>query len=407
MSKDDAGTLVPSSDSNSPDPITAPAEPAEAAGSGAGPSGDDTSGRNELLSGPVRLLLPIALAVGIILAMKYASGILNPILLALFLTMGATPALYWMRRKGLPPWLCVTIVTVVMVVAVLAFMLVMVSAVKQLDDKLPVYQANLQDMLANVTAWFSERGIDVSGLTAGHLSPESAISAIAGILSGVMGVIGSVFWLILLILFMVAQVYAFPEALVDDLAARPKVAQAFVKFSESIRTFLFTKGWLSALMAVIVTFIYLFFGTDFAVVWGLLFFVLSFVPNIGFVLSVIPPFFITLLEFGFGRAVLVVVIVIVLNTIIDNYVSPKIMGRSLGLSTLTVFISVFIWGWVLGGLGALMSVPLMLMVKILVFDRFESTKPISDLMGTPVRQLAKRRKSRGGGQGDKPAPAAE
>jgi AI-2 transport protein TqsA len=82
----------------------------------------------------------------------------------------------------------------------------------------------------------------------------------------------------------------------------------------------------------------------------------------------------------------------VINTIVDNYFSPKIMGRKLGLSTLTVFLSVFFWGWVLGGLGALMSVPLMLGVKLLFFDTFESTQAISDLMSTPVRELGKRKK---------------
>jgi predicted PurR-regulated permease PerM len=122
-------------------------------------------------------------------------------------------------------------------------------------------------------------------------------------------------------------------------------------------------------------------------------------------LSVIPVFFITLLEFGFGRAALVVIIVIVINTIVDNYFSPKIMGKSVGLSTLMVFLSVFFWGWVLGGLGALMSVPLMLAVKLLFFDSFESTQAISDLMGTSVRELGKGKAGKKGKGKAEPATA--
>jgi AI-2 transport protein TqsA len=185
-----------------------------------------------------------------------------------------------------------------------------------------------------------------------------------------------------------------------------RAARSFANFGDSVKTFLFTKGWLSALVAVLVTIIYLIFGVDFAVVWGLLFFVLSFIPNIGFMLSVIPVFFITLLEFGFPRAAVVVILVIVINTIVDNYFSPKIMGKSVGLSTLTVFLSVFFWGWVLGGLGALMSVPLMLAVKLLFFDSFESTQTLSNLMGTPVRELGKRKQGKGDAGDDVPAAAA-
>ena len=282
-----------------------------------------------------------------------------------------------------------TIVGAVMVAAVTLFMLIMLSAVTQLDEKMPVYQENLATMEANVTAWFADKGIDISGLTSGSLSPESAVNAVKGLLSSIINVMGSIFWIILLLLFMVAEAYALPRRLTEDIRMNERAARSFANFGDSVKTFLFTKGWLSALVAVLVTIIYFIFGVDFALVWGLLFFVLSFIPNIGFMLSVIPVFFITLLEFGFARAAVVVIIVIVINTIVDNYFSPKIMGKSVGLSTLTVFLSVFFWGWVLGGLGALMSVPLMLAVKLLFFDSFESTQTISDLMGTPVRELGK------------------
>ncbi len=391
MSQDDAASLVPSDRSAAADAGGVPAEPAVSEGGAAPPAEKRERAKREALSGPVRLLLPIALSAGIIYAMKFSSGILNPLLLALFLTMGASPALAWMRRKGMAPWLAVTIVGAVMVAAVTLFMLIMLSAVMQLDEKMPVYQENLASMEANVTAWFADRGIDISGLTSGSgsLSPESAMSAVKGLLSGIIDVMGSIFWLILLLLFMVAQAYALPRRLTEDIRMNDRAARSFANFGDSVKTFLFTKGWLSALVAVLVTIIYLIFGVDFAVVWGLLFFVLSFIPNIGFMLSVIPVFFITLLEFGFPRAAVVVILVIVINTIVDNYFSPKIMGRSVGLSTLTVFLSVFFWGWVLGGLGALMSVPLMLAVKLLFFDSFESTRTISDLMGTPVRELGK------------------
>jgi predicted PurR-regulated permease PerM len=373
MSTDEAGPTAPSDDPPPPE---------------SGPE------QRRGLSGPVRLLLPIALTAIILYAMKYADAILNPIFLALFLTMGASPALYWMRRKGLPPWACVVIVTIVSVAAVLLFVLIMLGAFTQLDEKLPTYKANLDRMVASAQAWFSARGIDIGGLSAGSFSPDAILDAARGVLGAAVDMLTSIFLLILIVLFMVAEAYAIPRRITEDRRMDDRFARSFRNFSDVTRTFLFTKAWLSAIVTVFVTLTYYLFGTDFAVVWGLLFFVLSFIPNIGFVLSVIPPFFVTLLEFGIGRAVAVTLIVIVVNTIVDNILSPKIMGRSVGLSSLTVFLSVIVWGWVLGGIGALISVPLTLMVKLLFFDSFDGTRTISDIMATPVRELGRRKRKK-------------
>jgi AI-2 transport protein TqsA len=204
---------------------------------------------------------------------------------------------------------------------------------------------------------------------------------------------------------MVAEAYAIPDRLAASHMDK-KFARSFANFSDVTRNFLFTKGWLSAIMSIFCTIIYWAFGIDFALLWGMAFFVLSFVPNLGFILSVIPPFFVGLLEFGFWRSVIAILVVVVANTVVDNVISPKIMGRSVGLSTLTVFLSVFIWGWILGTTGALMSVPLTLMVKLLFFDSFEGTRTISEVMATPVHDLGKRKRGKKAKRADEPAASA-
>jgi AI-2 transport protein TqsA len=351
--------------------------------------------KRELLSGPTRLLLPLALAVIVIFGMKYAASILNPIFFALFLTMGVSPALYWLRRRGVPSWLCVAIVMVVTVILVLLFVLVMLSAVSQLNDKLPSYQENLGKMTASIQTWFSAHDIDIGGLTSKTLSPGNILSAAKTLLSSLAGIFGNLFWLILIFIFMLAEAYTVP-AKIDNIHMDRRFAHSFVNFVDVTKSFLFTKGWLSAVMAVICTIIYWGFGIDFALVWGILYFLLSFVPNIGFVLAVVPPFVVSLLQFGITRAVIVLVVVIVANSVLDNLISPRIMGRSVGLSSLTILLSLLFWSWVLGGLGALMAVPLTLMVKLLFFDSFDSTRVISEIMATPVRQMGKRKRSRNG-----------
>jgi predicted PurR-regulated permease PerM len=173
-----------------------------------------------------------------------------------------------------------------------------------------------------------------------------------------------------------------------------RTRQSFERFSGTVRSYLFTKAWLSAIMTVIVAVIYYAFGVDFALLWALVFFVFSFIPNIGFVLSVIPPFFVTLLESGFWTAFAVVILVIVFNTIVDNVISPRAMGESVGLSSLVVFLSLILWAWVLGGVGALIAVPMTLMVKLLFLDSYDSTRPISEFMERGLLEEHRKRRRR-------------
>lgn len=379
---------------------TGPA-PAPPGGAPAAPGGVPNHSKQELLSGPSRLLLPLALAVIVIFGMKYASSVLNPVFFALFLTMGVSPALYWLRRRGVPAWLSVVIIMILTVILLLVFALVMLSAVTQLDEKLPVYEQNLGELASKIQDWFARYDIDVGTLTGDILSPGNILSAAKMLLSSMAGIFGNLFWLVLIFAFMIAEAYAIP-ARIADIHMDRRFAHSFVNFVDVTKTFLFTKGWLSAIMAVVSALIYWAFGVDFALVWGFLFFLLSFVPNIGFVLSVIPPFLLTLLESGFTRAAVVVVVIVVANGVVDNVIAPRIMSKSVGLSSLTVFLSLLFWGWALGGLGALMSVPLTLMVKLLFFDSFESTRVVSEIMATPVRHLGKKKR-----RGKRVRPEAE
>jgi AI-2 transport protein TqsA len=382
-----------------PDEVTEAADAAQSSQDLGSPS--LTVERRGLIGSPTGLLVALAGVAITLYGMRYASGILNPIFLALFITLGASPALHWMQRKGVAPWLAVTIILVVFVVLAFMFLGIMAASLSQLDDKLPVYKENLSNTMDSASAWFSDRGIDISGLVSGAISPPKIVDFVAGLLKSAVGALGNVMLMILIVLFMISAAYSFPRTLVEKMKISPTFRKSLTNFGETTRSYLFTKAWLSFIVAVVVTVIYYIFGVDFALLWGLFFFILSFIPNIGFVLSVIPPFFVTLLEFGFTRAVVVVLIVIVINTIVDNGLSPRIMGRSVGLSSLVIFLSLVIWGWVFGGIGALISVPLTLMVKLLFFDSYESTRPISEFMTTGITSGKKRKKNKG-----EPATAA-
>jgi AI-2 transport protein TqsA len=359
----------------------------------AGSATEPAKPSRSFIGSPTGLLLALASVAVIIYGMRYAAGILNPILLALFLVMGISPFIHWLRRKGLPPWATLAVVLVLFVVILLLFLAIAAGSLSQLDDKLPVYKENLSEMLADVEVWFSERGIDISGLTSGTLEPENAIEFSGTLIKGAINALTNIGLMIFIVLFMIGEVFSFPRKLTDKVKLSANFRRSLDNFGETTRGYLFTKAWLAAIMTVIVAIIYYAFGTDFALLWALLFFVMSFVPNIGFVLAVIPPFMVTLLESGFWTAVVVLLLTIIFNTIVDSLMGPHFMSKSVGLTSLMCFLSLIIWGWVLGGVGALISVPMTLMVKLLFFDSYESTRPISEFMAkSPLEEHRKRRR---------------
>ncbi len=150
-----------------------------------------------------------------IYGMRYAAGILNPVLLALFLVMGMSPLIHWLRRKGLPPWATLAIVLALFVVVLLLFLAIAAGSITQLDDKLPVYKENLSEMMVDVEAWFSSHGIDISGLTSGSLDPASLVDLSGNLLKGAVDALTSIGLMIFIVLFMVSEVFTFPRKLTD------------------------------------------------------------------------------------------------------------------------------------------------------------------------------------------------
>jgi AI-2 transport protein TqsA len=345
-----------------------------------GPIGRLHAAYGGLTSSPAGLILALAGVTIVLYGMRYARSILAPILLAMFIVMGLSPVLDWLRRRGMPAWAAILVVLVGFLVVAGLVVGILATSLGQISSKVPVYQQNLTRIASDLQAWFGDRGIDISGLTGNVLRPDKIIGWVTSSIRVLVSLLTNAFLLVLIVAFMIAEVYAFPQKMHHQIQLGPALSRAFGNFADVTRTFLFTLTWLNLLTTVFVAIVYYAFGVDFALLWALIFFLLSFIPNIGFVLSVIPPFFVTLLEQGFARAAIVVAIVILFNGFVNNAIAPRFMGQKIGLSTLAVFLSLIIWGWVLGPIGALMSVPLMLMVKLLFLDSYDSTRPIAALI---------------------------
>jgi AI-2 transport protein TqsA len=352
--------------------------------------------RGALLGGPMKLLLSLACVVIIVYGMHYAAGVLDPILLAFFIVMGMSPMIRWLRSKRIPSWATLVIMLVLVIVAGLLFVSILAVSLRQLDNKLPIYQDRLGALFTSINQWLSAQGIDAGGMLGDVLSADRLAGIAKSIISSLFGAFSDVLLMFLIVLFMASEVFQFPEKIRARFGTKSRFGKAASAFSQDTRKYLFIKTWLSALTAIIMTAVFYGLGVDFPLLWGMLFFLLSYIPNIGFVISVIPPFIVTLLEQGFWRALILVIVILVVNSVFDNAISPRIMGRGVGLTSLAVFLSLVLWAWILGPVGALISVPLTIMVKRLFLESFEETQFLAEALssGHVVEKVRKRRSAK-------------
>lgn len=321
---------------------------------------------------PRAVLVPLgaAAAVVVVAGMRAAAGLVAPIVLALILTIAVTPLLDWTRRRGSPDW-SGTLLALVAVYAIVAFLVVGVGlSITKLVELIPQYapsaealQADLQKTLADlgVPAGSSQHALD-------QLSPAKVLGVLTDFLTGILGALGNLFFLLTLLFFFCAEASGFRRRVAVLGRDRPQLAAALTGYATRIRRYLVVTTVFGAIVAVLDTTALWLLGIPLPLIWGLLSFVTNFVPNIGFVLGLIPPALIALLDQGWGSMLAVVAVYCVLNVVIQTFIQPRVVGESVGLSTTTAFLSLAVWAFVLGPLGALLAVPMTLLVRTLLID---------------------------------------
>jgi AI-2 transport protein TqsA len=166
------------------------------------------------------------------------------------------------------------------------------------------------------------------------------------------------------VIFILLEASDFPEKLKRALGSKTQAFDYFQSFSDSVQRYLLIKTLVSIGTGIIVGITLAWMGVDYAILWAVIAFLLNFIPNIGSIIAAVPPMLIALIQLGPMSAMLVACLYLVTNVLFGNVIEPRFMGRSLGLSTLVVFVSLVFWGWIFGPVGMLLSIPLTMVVKI-------------------------------------------
>ena len=332
------------------------------------------------LSPTLRLLLGTASFIIIIAGMKASAELLVPFLLSAFIAILCAPPIFWLEEKKLPTVAAVSIVVSLIVLAGTLISAVVGASISDFADQLPEYQERLQADKAQLIDWLNGKGINTpTQILTEQLNPSAIMELVKNILSGLGGVLTDSFLILLTVLFILFEVSSFPAKYRRALKNPDHSFNSFTQFNRSVKQYLLIKSWVSLATGTIIGLWLALLDVDYAILWALLAFMFNFIPNIGSILAAVPAVLLAFIQLGSGVAALAALGFLTVNIVMGNVIEPRFMGRGLGLSTLVVFLSLIFWGWVLGPVGMLLSIPLTMIVKI-ALESHENTHWVAVLL---------------------------
>lgn len=313
----------------------------------------------------IKALLVCAALIIILAGIKAASSIVVPFLLSVFIAMASHPIIKWMSRYRIPKG--ISVLLVILSIVVFGFMLagLVGQSMNDFSAKMPQYKAQLAQEFTWLVSQLEAFNIQINKeLLVSYLDPGMAMNVASNLLSGLSGVLGNFLLILLTVIFMLLEADSIPQKVhiaLDD----PKMRMLQVdKVLASVKNYLVIKTVVSLGTGFCAGMLLWLLGVDHYFLWAVLAFLLNYVPNIGSAIAAVPAVLLALIQLGSATAGIVAIGYIAINMVMGNVIEPRYMGRGLGLSTLVVFLSLIFWGWLLGTVGMLLSVPLTMIVKI-------------------------------------------
>jgi predicted PurR-regulated permease PerM len=332
------------------------------------------------------LLLGAAAAVVTAVGIRWGAEIVAPVMLSLVLTIAVLPLWRWAKGHGWPGWAATLMALVAACAIVLVLVLGTALAIAKLVQLLPQYAEDARSLRSNGVDFLTSHGIGSApaNTAVDQLDPAKLASALTTVLSGVLGLLGNLFLLVTLLFFLCTAVPLAGARFATLRAAKPELASSLGKFIAATQRYLVVTALFGAIVAVVDTGALWLMAVPLPLVWGLFSFITNFIPNIGFVIGVIPPALLALLEGGWDQALLVVIVYSAINVVIQTFIQPHYVGATVGLSTEMTFLSLVVWTFLLGPLGALLAVPMTLLVRALLLDPDGRMAWVSPLISTNV-----------------------
>jgi len=326
-----------------------------------------------------RTLVAMAALVIVFAGIKLAAEIVVPFLLALFIAIICSPVIKAMTQRKVPHGIAIALLFILILIVFFFLAGLINSSVQEFTRSIPQYKVLLSERINDVMALAQKLKLPIvisREAIMEHFDPSVIMNFVSRLTN--------VFVLILAVIFMLLEAPTMKHklALVLSDNEHDVVAEEhhIDRILDGVISYLGVKTVISLLTGVSTWILLDVMDVQYAILWATLSFLLNYIPNIGSIIAAVPIVVQALLLNGFGVGMGVTVGIIALNIVIGNIIEPKMMGKTLGLSTLVVFFSLLFWGWLLGTLGMLLSVPLTMAFKI-TLESSESTKKYAALLG--------------------------
>ena len=318
-----------------------------------------------------RYAIVLGALVLIAVGLNQASTIFAPTFLALTLVLTLRPMSNWLLAHRVPGWLAVVISALVLLGLLLLLMYAVIYSLVQLSMTLPHYSDSFMNLYYWAIDQLAKWGVDISvlsGKLASMLDPGQVVSVLQALLGQLSSLGGALFLIVMIIVFMFMDMSVTAGRVEQLRRTRPHLLEALARFAKATRTYWVVTTVFGAIVAVIDYVALLAMGIPMALTWGIFAFVTNYIPNVGFILGLIPPALLALLEKGPAWALAVIIIYVVVNVVVQSGIQPKFTGHAVGINTTVSFVSLALWSTIIGAMGAILAVPLTLFFKALLVD---------------------------------------
>ena len=328
-------------------------------------------------STPAKILIYSTAAVLLTLGMKAISDILVPVFFALFAFLIFSPLVRWLMRKGVPGKVSVLLVIFFFIFVFIGTAILFANSLLQISGRIPSYENQLTNILNSISTYLPEGGVSLGSILQNISTFAFRVSA--GIVTGALNAGSTIVLIFITTTFLLLDAAGMQEKEKREGEDQSVHISRFTELSRNVVNYMILRTETNLLGGIGVGILLLIGGIDFALLWGLLFFLFGYIPYLGFYLAAIPPMLLGLFKYGPIGALGVLVAITIVNALVENVVFPSIAGKGLKLSPALVFLSLFYWSYVLGTAGALIAVPLTIVVKI-ILESSENTRLMAKLM---------------------------
>ena len=317
---------------------------------------------NQTKLNPLQML---AYSVIIMAGLYAAASVISLILLSMLLTISVIPLVIWLIKHRFPKWLAITITVLIILLVLSIINLTIVVAVQEIVEKLPQYKDDLFQLKIQALNFVKNAGIEIpEDMAQSRVEVDSILQYSGEFIAGIVSIFSNFMVVFLMIIFMVVDITTLRLRYERREFLAGSSMDKITELAEAIRKYVSIAASTGLMTAVGNLILLLILGVDYAILWAFLSFLFSFIPNIGFILSIIPPAFLALAEISPVSALIVVVGFILINEFIENVIKPRMMGEELDLSLSVIFISLIIWAFILGPIGAVLAIPMTIAVKM-------------------------------------------